>query len=61
MFLGHANGKLPGNMHIKAEDGTPMSNVMLSALHMIGVDDVDSLGDSTGEVSLTAAGPATKA
>jgi hypothetical protein len=54
MFLGHANGKLPGNLHIKAADNTPMANVMLSTLHMLGVDDVDSLGDSTGEFSFTA-------
>jgi len=61
-FLGHANGKLPGNLHIKAADGTPMSNAMLSALHMLGMDDIDTLGDSTGELSLTTAEqPATKA
>lgn len=61
MFLGHANGKLPGNMHIKAADGTPMSNAMLAALHLLGMDDVDMLGDSTGELSLTANAAATKA
>src|SRR5215472_6841660 len=54
IFLGHANGKVPGNMHIKAADDTPMANVMLSALHMLGVDNMDSLGDSTGEISFTA-------
>jgi hypothetical protein len=61
MFLGHANGKLQGNMHIKAADGTPMANAMLTALHLLGMDDVDILGDSTGELSLAADKPATKA
>jgi len=61
MLLGHANGKLTGNMHIKAEDGTPMANVMLSALHMLGVNDIDTFGDSTGELSFSATQPATKA
>src|SRR5207244_8644637 len=36
MLLGHANGHLKGNLHIKAPDGTPMANVMLSLLHMLG-------------------------
>jgi Protein of unknown function (DUF1552) len=53
-LLGHANGKLKGNNHIKAPDGTPMANVELSLLHMIGADDIESLGDSTGEFSFTA-------
>ena len=31
LFLaGHANGMLKGNVHIKAADGTPMANAMLS-------------------------------
>ncbi len=25
---GGANGRLPGNMHMKAPDGTPMANVV---------------------------------
>jgi hypothetical protein len=53
--LGHANGKLPGGMHLKAPDGTPMANAMLSMLHILGVDDVHSFGDSTDTFSITAA------
>jgi hypothetical protein len=53
VVLGHANGKLPGNVHLKAPDGTPMANAMLSMLHQLGHDDMDSFGDSTGEFSLT--------
>ena len=31
LFLaGHAGGELKGNLHIKAADGTPMANAMLT-------------------------------
>ena len=33
MVLGHANGHLGGNLHLKAAEGTPMANVELSLLH----------------------------
>ena len=52
--VGGANGHLAGNMHVKAPDGTPMANVMLSLMHNLGLDDVSSFGDSTGDFSLTA-------
>jgi hypothetical protein len=56
LFLaGKANGKLAGGLHIKAEDGTPMANTMLSVLHSLGVDDIDSLGDSTAPMDLNTA------
>ena len=54
LFLaGHANGQLPGNLHVKAADGTPMANVMLTLLHQLGLDDIESFGDSTGEFDLS--------
>jgi hypothetical protein len=54
LFLaGHANGRLKGNLHLKAADGTPMANVMLSLLHGLGLDGVQSFGDSTGTFDLT--------
>ena len=40
-------------MHLKAPDGTPMANVMLAAMHKLGMDDMKTFGDSTGESSLT--------
>jgi hypothetical protein len=56
LFLaGHANGRLAGNLHVKAADGTPMANVMLTMLHMLGMDEVESFGDSTGELDLSGA------
>ena len=53
VLLGHANGALKGNLHLKAADGTPMANVMLTMLHKLGLDDMKSFGDSTGEFSLS--------
>src|SRR5436190_17295643 len=53
LFLaGRAGGHLKGNLHVKAADGTPMANVMLSLLHSLGLDDLKSFGDSTGEFDL---------
>ncbi len=55
LFLaGHAGGKLKGNLHIKAADGTPMANAMLSALNVTGVD-IDTFGDSTKPMDLNVA------
>jgi len=54
LFLaGHAGGRLKGNLHLKAKDGTPMANVMLTLLHGLGLDDLKSFGDSTGTFDLT--------
>ena len=52
LLLGHGNGQLEGNMHLKAPDGTPMANVMLTLMHKLGLDN-KSFGDSTGEFSLS--------
>ena len=54
IVLGHANGKLAGNMHVKAPDGTPMANAMLSMMHSLGMDDVKRFGDSTNAFTLLA-------
>jgi hypothetical protein len=51
--LGGANGGLEGGLHLKAPDGTPMANAMLSMLHGLGLDDMENFGDSTGEFSLS--------
>jgi Protein of unknown function (DUF1552) len=52
VVMGGANGKLNGNLHLRAAAGTPMANSMLSIMHMIGLDDIPSFGDSTGTLSL---------
>ena len=54
ILLGGANGKLDGNLHLKAPDGTPMADVFLSLLHKLGVEDMKSFGDSVAPFSLNA-------
>ncbi len=51
LVAGHAGGALRGGMHLKAKNGTPLSNVMLSLLHALGLDDLSSFGDSEGTFS----------
>ena len=54
LFLaGKAGGNLRGNLHLKAADGTPMANVMLTLLNDLGLDSLTSFGDSTGRFDLT--------
>src|SRR5213596_1739897 len=52
IVLGGANGRIPGNMHLRASSGTPMANVMLTLMHKIGLTGVEQFGDSTGEFAL---------
>lgn len=52
VILGGANGSMEGGIHLKADDGTPMANVMLTLLHKLDVE-VDSFGDSNGDFSFT--------
>jgi len=55
LFLaGHMGGRLKGGLHLKADDGTPMANVMLTLLHNLGRDDMQSFGDSSREFDLNA-------
>jgi hypothetical protein len=53
LLLGHGNGMLEGNQHLKAPDGTPMANVFLTLMHKFGITDMKSFGDSTGEFALS--------
>jgi hypothetical protein len=53
-IAGGANGKLEGGLHSRANAGTPMANVMLSLMHMLGLEDVTSLGNSTEPFSFSA-------
>ena len=52
-FAGHAGGRLKGNVHIKAPDGTPMANAMLAGLQSVGLP-IDTFGDSTSALDLNA-------
>jgi len=53
ILLGHGNGALAGNLHLKAPDGTPMANVFLTLMHRMGLDNMKSFGDSTGEFAVS--------
>jgi len=62
LFLaGHAGGALKGGLHVKAADGTPMANALLTAAHAIGLDDLTSFGDSTAAMELNSAAETTVA
>jgi hypothetical protein len=58
ILMGKANGALEGNVHLRAPEGTPMANAMLSLMQAIGHDDMETFGDSTGALPLTAPGTA---
>ncbi|MCY3599626.1 MAG: DUF1552 domain-containing protein [Gemmatimonadetes bacterium] len=49
--VGGAQGRMEGNLHLRAAPGTPMANVMLSLMHRLGLDDMTSFGNSTGTFS----------
>ena len=51
LVAGHAGGRIRGGTHIKAKNGTPLSNVMLTLLHELGHEDVKSFGDSEAAFS----------
>jgi hypothetical protein len=50
--VGGANGLVAGENHIRATPGTPMANVMLGLLHKLGVDDLDTFGNSNGVLTI---------
>jgi Protein of unknown function (DUF1552) len=52
LLLGHGNGRIAGEMHLKAPDGTPMANVFLTLMQKLGLSN-HSFGDSTGEFALS--------
>ncbi len=53
LLMGHANGALEGNLHLRADRGTPMANAFLTLMHRMGHDDMEFFGDSTGEFPLS--------
>lgn len=58
ILLGGDAARVAGGTHLRAPDGTPMANVMLSLMHEMGLNDKNGFGDSTGEFSFTNAGVA---
>jgi len=53
LVAGHAGGAIAGGTHLKAKNGTPLSNVMRSLLHALGHDGLQSFGDSEEAFSWT--------
>jgi hypothetical protein len=51
LLAGHAGGQVRGNQHRVCEAGTPHANCLLTMMHKLGVD-VESVGDSTGEIEI---------
>jgi hypothetical protein len=53
IFLaGHASGAIKGNLHLSCPDGTPMANLLLTIGRRLGVNDLERIGDSTGELAI---------
>lgn len=50
LVLGGGAGRIQGGRHLRYEDHTPMSNLLLTLLDRAGVP-MDSLGDSTGKMA----------
>jgi hypothetical protein len=51
-IVGHANGQLKGNIHLRGADGTPMANALLTLMHRLGHTDMTTFADATGEVAI---------
>jgi hypothetical protein len=53
VLAGGASGQLKGGRHIRYAKDTPMPNLFLTMLDMLGVPKQQSLGDSSGRLDLT--------
>jgi len=51
LLAGGASGRLQGGRHIRAGEGTPMSNLLAAMLEKLGIPE-ESFGDSTGVLSI---------
>ena len=58
LVLGGANGALPGGLHLRAPDGTPMANAFVSLMRKIGHPEMATFGDSDGVFPLDLTGEA---
>jgi len=48
-----AGGRLRGGRHLVAPNQTPLADVMLSVLHVLGLEELKVFGDNEGVFSLT--------
>ncbi len=51
VLVGHANGQLKGNLHVRCDDGTPMANILLTMLQKLNVP-ITTFGDSNGTIAI---------
>jgi hypothetical protein len=51
LLVGHASGAIKGNVHVRTAEGTPQANGLLTVMNKLGVE-LDSIGDSTGTISI---------
>ena len=51
LLIGGAGGKLTGGRHLELPGPTPIANLHLTLLGMLGIDR-QSFGDSTGTIAL---------
>jgi len=51
ILAGGASGRLEGNRHIVTPNKTPLSNLLLSMINLVGIEQ-ESFGDSTGFVAI---------
>ena len=52
VLLVAAGGRIKGGRHLRYQEGTPISNLYLNMLDMVGIP-MDQFGDSTGKLSLS--------
>lgn len=52
MLVGGGNGRIKGGRHLRYPDGTPMANLHLSLLDILGIP-TETLGDSTAALNLS--------
>ncbi len=51
ILAGGASGRLEGNRHIVTPNKTPLSNLLLSMINLVGIEQ-ESFGDSTGFINI---------
>jgi len=51
IIAGGASGRLEGNRHIVTPNKTPLSNLLLSMINLVGIEQ-ESFGDSTGFINI---------
>jgi hypothetical protein len=52
ILLGNAGGIHKGRLHVQTPDATPSANLFLTLLHRMGFEEMQSFGDSTGELEI---------